>query len=96
MRSIYYLEMWGKWLLVADDNMLYKFDPEKQKPEERLEELHIGIPDFDLTDVLELTPLSLVCLLSGNQVFFFNENLSHKQYVFSHGCNIRTLRYSEL
>jgi hypothetical protein len=36
MRSIYYLEMWGKWLLVADDNTLYKFDPEKQKPEERL------------------------------------------------------------
>jgi hypothetical protein len=27
MRSLYYLEMWGKWLVIADDDTPYKFDP---------------------------------------------------------------------
>lgn len=53
MRSIYYLEMWGKWLLAAaEDNSLYRFDPEKQKAEEQLEEVNIGVVDFNLHDVL--------------------------------------------
>lgn len=34
-------------------------------------------------------------MISGNQVYFCNENLSKRLFVFSHGCNIRTLRYSE-
>jgi hypothetical protein len=52
------------------------------------------VPDFCLYDVLELTSLNTVCLVAGNQIYFYNENLSQRQYVFSHGCNIRTLRYS--
>ena len=53
-------------------------------------------PDLFIGEVLELVNLSVICVVTGNEINFFNENFTEQKYTkFVHGSNIKTLRYNE-
>lgn len=52
MRLIYYLEMWGRWIAVDEENRIYKFDFQRTRAEDRIQILQIHIVDLTINKII--------------------------------------------
>lgn len=94
--QVYYIQMINKWVLVNDMNKMFTFDMEKYKQNDPQYQVEIKLenPDLKINYVLELVNLSMICVVAGNEVYFFNENFSElKHSKFVHGTNVKIFRY---
>lgn len=66
------------------------------KPEEVEQHLNIDTNELKISFIKEIISLSLVCIVAGHQIHFFNENLKEKKFPkFSHHEDIKIFKYSE-
>ena len=75
MKKVYYLQMMNKWLTLSDEpDELFLFDMEKVrlKPEEVLEQIKIDTNEMPVSQVLEVVPLSTICVVAGNELAFYD------------------------
>ena len=89
--------MLNKWALFSDENKFYLFDHEKFKQNDPnyLTKIKMEDPDLKLYEIVELVSLSTICVIAGNEIYFYNENFSEKKHSkFSHSTNISRFLYA--
>ena len=88
MRQIYYLQMINRWLTVPEEGLgVYLFDMERvrSQPEKVKSKPKLVNNDLPVSLVVEVVPLSCVCVVTGNEVNFYTESFSEMKYgKFSH------------
>jgi hypothetical protein len=75
MRRIFFVQMMGKWLTVTEEaSKLFLFDMERirSQPEKVQTKLRLNLNDQHFHTILEVVPLSCICLVAGNEVSFYN------------------------
>jgi hypothetical protein len=83
MKHVFFIQMLNKWLTVTDNGLgLYLFDMERvrSQPEKVMAKLAISTNELKAKLVLEVVPLSCVCIIAGNEVNFYNENLTDVKF----------------
>lgn len=75
MQYVFFIQMLNKWLTVSDTGMnLYLFDMERirSQPEKVMSKLNTNTNELRVRMVLEVVPLSCICITAGNEVNFYN------------------------
>ena len=79
MKLVFFIQMLNKWLTVSETGFsIYLFDMERvrSQPEKVMNKLHINTNELKVNLVLEVVPLSCICIIAGNEVSFYNESLT--------------------
>lgn len=83
MKYVFFIQMLNKWLTVSETGFsLYLFDMERvrSQPEKVMAKLHINTNELRVNLVLEVLPLSCICIIAGNEVSFYNESLTAAKF----------------
>lgn len=68
----------------------------RTQPDKVQTRLKINLNDQSFETILEVVQLSCICIVAGNEVSFYNENLSEVKFKkFVHCDKIRHFRYSD-
>ena len=74
MKRIVYIHMMNRWMTFGEElGVVYLFDMEKVrlKPEEVMEKVAISSNEMLISQVLEIVPMSIICIVAGNEVSFY-------------------------
>jgi hypothetical protein len=91
--------MLNKWMTVSETGFqVYLFDMERvrSQPEKVMSKLTINTNELKIKQVLEVVPLSCICIVAGNEVSFYNESMTDIKFKrFVHIEEIEHFKYSD-